>query len=64
MSVTPATVKRQKGRGTFFYKSALSGLASFPAPQVIVLYNVDFVKDIKGTNYVRNRVSMYLCTPV
>ena len=29
---------------------------AFPAPQVIVLYNVDFVKDTKGTNYVRNRV--------
>ena len=28
----------------------------FPAHQVIVLYNVDFIKDPNGTDYVRNRV--------
>ena len=28
----------------------------FKKPLVIVYYNVDFVKDVKGSNYVRNRV--------
>ena len=30
--------------------------ASFPKPLVVVYYNVDYVKDPKGTNYWRNRV--------
>lgn len=28
----------------------------FKRPLVVVLYNVDYVKDVKGSNYVRNRV--------
>jgi protein disulfide isomerase family A protein 3 len=28
----------------------------FKSPLVVVYYNVDYVKDIKGTNYVRNRI--------
>ena len=28
----------------------------FKKPLVVVYYNVDFVKDVKGSNYVRNRV--------
>jgi len=28
----------------------------FKNPLVVVLYNVDYVKDIKGSNYVRNRI--------
>jgi protein disulfide isomerase family A protein 3 len=28
----------------------------FKGPIVIVAYNVDYVKDVKGTNYVRNRI--------
>lgn len=30
--------------------------ADFRAPLVTVLYNVDYVKDVKGSNYVRNRI--------
>ena len=48
-----------------FIKSDLNGLVGhrtaanaqdFTRPLVVVLYNVDYVKDVKGTNYVRNRV--------
>lgn len=33
-----------------------SNAADFAGPVVIVYYNVDYVKDVKGSNYVRNRV--------
>ena len=33
-----------------------SNFADFPKPTVVVYYNVDYVRDTKGTNYVRNRV--------
>lgn len=33
-----------------------SNAADFKTPLVIVLFNVDYVKDVKGSNYVRNRV--------
>ncbi|CAF0748135.1 unnamed protein product [Brachionus calyciflorus] len=33
-----------------------SNAGDFKRPLVVVLYNVDYVKDVKGSNYVRNRV--------
>jgi len=33
-----------------------SNLQEFSKPTVVVYYNVDYVRDAKGTNYVRNRV--------
>ncbi|CAM4969306.1 unnamed protein product [Rotaria socialis] len=33
-----------------------SNAADFDKPLVVVYYNVDYVRDTKGTNYVRNRV--------
>jgi len=48
-----------------FIESELHGLAGhrtaanadeFKAPLVVVYYNLDYVKDVKGSNYVRNRV--------
>lgn len=33
-----------------------SNAADFNNPLVVVLFNVDYVKDVKGSNYVRNRV--------
>jgi len=33
-----------------------SNAADFKTPLVVVLFNVDYVKDVKGSNYVRNRV--------
>jgi protein disulfide isomerase family A protein 3 len=48
-----------------FIESELHGLVGhrtaanadeFKAPLVVVYYNVDYVKDVKGSNYVRNRV--------
>lgn len=34
----------------------VSNVKRFPGPLVVVNYNVDYVRDVKGTNYVRNRV--------
>lgn len=34
----------------------LSNLKQFAGPVVVVNYNVDYVRDVKGSNYVRNRV--------
>ncbi|CAF2527917.1 unnamed protein product [Rotaria sp. Silwood2] len=33
-----------------------SNAADFSKPTVVVYYNVDYVRDTKGTNYVRNRI--------
>ena len=33
-----------------------SNLADYSRPTVVVYYNVDYVRDTKGTNYVRNRI--------
>ncbi|CAF0757481.1 unnamed protein product [Rotaria sp. Silwood1] len=33
-----------------------SNTADFSKPTVVVYYNVDYVRDTKGTNYVRNRI--------
>lgn len=33
-----------------------SNVADFRKPIVVVYYNVDYVRDTKGTNYVRNRI--------
>lgn len=33
-----------------------SNAGDYPKPLVVVYYNVDYVRDTKGTNYVRNRV--------
>jgi len=33
-----------------------SNVAQFKGPIVVVNYNVDYIKDVKGSNYVRNRV--------
>lgn len=34
----------------------MSNAVDFSRPLVVVYYNVDYVRDAKGTNYVRNRV--------
>jgi protein disulfide isomerase family A protein 3 len=33
-----------------------SNILEYPKPLVIVYYNVDYVRDTKGTNYIRNRI--------
>ena len=33
-----------------------SNLADYTKPSVVVYYNVDYARDTKGTNYVRNRI--------
>jgi protein disulfide isomerase family A protein 3 len=33
-----------------------SNVADYSTPYVVVYYNVDYVRDTKGTNYVRNRI--------
>ncbi len=33
-----------------------SNAGDFPKPSVVVYYNVDYTRDAKGTNYIRNRV--------
>lgn len=33
-----------------------SNVADYSKPHVVVYYNVDYVRDTKGTNYVRNRI--------
>jgi aminopeptidase N len=53
LSALSATLKRQKGRGTYFYKSALSGLAAFPAPQVIPHLQREFDDAALGAEAVR-----------
>jgi len=48
-----------------FIKSEIHGLVGhrttgnaqdFKKPTVVVLYNVDYIRDVKGSNYVRNRI--------
>ncbi len=34
----------------------LANVGDFKKPLVVVIYNVDYVRDVKGSNYVRNRV--------
>ncbi len=34
----------------------MNNLKQFKGPVVVVNYNVDYVRDVKGSNYVRNRV--------
>lgn len=34
----------------------IANMAQFKGPVVVVNYNVDYIRDIKGSNYVRNRV--------
>lgn len=34
----------------------MNNVAQFKGPLVVVSYNVDYVRDVKGSNYVRNRV--------
>jgi hypothetical protein len=49
----------------FFYSHGLVGYRTnsnsgqFKTPLVVVYYDVDYVKNVKGTNYWRNRFEIY-----
>jgi len=52
---TLTSIKFSSSHGLVGHRTP-SNLADYSKPTVVVYYNVDYVRDTKGTNYVRNRI--------
>jgi len=49
------TYIQQKIHGLVGHRTT-SNIADYSKPTVVIYYNVDYVRDTKGTNYIRNRI--------